>query len=230
MPRDESPGAPTTLSADRSAPSPPAALARLPVGRHRLPRAFIEENHRSRIVAAAIDVFSERGFQGTSIEQLVKGAGVSRNTFYALYEEKAACFVSARQIVIEWLEAEALRSAEGEDEWPGKVRAATARVLELLAEDPRFARICTVEVLAAGPDALAAHHELIDRLGAALRRGREEAGNGGALPALLEQVLLGGVISLIARNVADGKTAGLAGLAPQVSEILLSPYLGWEDR
>jgi TetR/AcrR family transcriptional regulator, regulator of mycofactocin system len=43
---------------------------------------------RAEIAAAALDLFSKKGFQGVTIEEIVDAAGVSRRTFFRYFETK----------------------------------------------------------------------------------------------------------------------------------------------
>lgn len=46
----------------------------------------------SRLQAAALEVFAERGFRGASIEEICTRAGLSRGAFYSNFEDKEALF------------------------------------------------------------------------------------------------------------------------------------------
>jgi AcrR family transcriptional regulator len=222
------------LPADRSSgpfafrpdPTPPLALARLPAGRHGLPREFIEENQRNRLMAGAIDVLGERGYLDSTVDAICSAAGASSNTFYAQFDDKEACFLAAYDVTLAWLTDEASRSVAAADDWPRQVQAAVAGTLELLASDPRLARLCTVEIFLTGAAADARHRQLVDRLSLPLGVGRGERALGADLPLQLEPTLIGGAISLIARYVNSGDGDRLAELVPGLVEYLLSPYLG----
>ena len=51
-----------------------------------------KETRPSDIVAAALDVFGEKGFAGARIEEIAKRAGVSKGTLYLYFETKADIF------------------------------------------------------------------------------------------------------------------------------------------
>jgi AcrR family transcriptional regulator len=203
-----------------------AFLSRLPVGRHGLPREFIEANQRNRLMAAALEVFTGRGYAAASISDVIKAAGVSRNTFYAHFADKEACFLATYDVVLAWLSGHALAAAESADGWAPGVIVVTTTLTGLLAADPRLARLCAVEVFQAGPPAARRHEALIERLTSALRAGRDAGSRAGELPAILDAVLVGGVISLIARWVNAGEGDRLTDLDRELSEVLLAPYLG----
>jgi AcrR family transcriptional regulator len=204
----------------------PLALSKLPPGRHNLPREFVVENQRTRLLTAALTAFGERGFQAVSVTSLIKEASTSRSTFYSLFPDKEACFLATYEMSIEWLASEALAAAAEADAWAVQVRVATARVLSLLAEDPRVARVCAVEVHLAGPAARARHEELVDQISQALRAGRREQASAKGLTGILEPALVGGANWLISRALAKGDGAALSELAPDLTELLLTGYLG----
>jgi AcrR family transcriptional regulator len=207
-------------------PRGPSALARLPVGRHGLPREFIEANQRNRLLAAALEVFTGRGYAASSIADVIKLAGVSRNTFYAHFADKEACFLAAYDVVVSWLTERAGDAAHRADGWARVAVAVIDELTRLLAADPRLARLCTVEIFQAGSPAARRHRALTERLASALRDGREVGAGADELPAILDEVLVGGAISVLAEAVIIGEAERLAELGPELSEVLLFPYLG----
>src|SRR3954471_21605396 len=51
-----------------------------------------KEARPSDIVAAALDVFAEKGFAGARIEEIARRAGVSKGTVYLYFEAKSDIF------------------------------------------------------------------------------------------------------------------------------------------
>ena len=142
----------TRRSYDLGMASP--ASERLPRGRHGLSREQVVSSQRARILLAMADVMAEKGYVATSVSQVVKRAGVSRETFYQLFASKQDCFMHALDSADGMLEA----LLENQVEHPGTVAerldAAVALYLEALAFSPAMARLVLVEVYAAGPEAL----------------------------------------------------------------------------
>lgn len=58
--------------------------------RPRLSRAEQQEQTRTRLLAAAADLFAERGVNGASVEQIAEHAGYSRGAFYSNFPDKQA--------------------------------------------------------------------------------------------------------------------------------------------
>ena len=217
------PSGPFDLSPE---PEAPWALARLPAGRHGLPREFIERNQRNRLMAAALEVFAERGYAAASIADVIKLAGVFRNTFYAHFADKEACFLGTYDVVVEWLAAQALGSIAGAEDWAHRVVAVVRTLTTVLADDPRLPRLLGIEALAAGARARSRHETSIERLAAAFRRGRpEDLRDLGRLP-LLDPVLVVGAISVLVRRTERGGAGRAEEVSAELGEVLLAPYLG----
>lgn len=201
-------------------------LARLPRGRHGLPRDFVARNHRYRLLGAAIEAVAERGYAATTVSDITRHAAVSRRAFYDHFSDKGDCFLAAYDVAVEWLFDSVGTSVDGEEEWSRALVRAVERTLELLAADPRLARICTVEIFLAGAAGVSRHEALLGRLAALLSRGRELSPYGELLPPQLEEALVGGAVSLVARYVHAGRAEQLRELTPVLGELLLNPYLG----
>ncbi|MFE6741449.1 TetR/AcrR family transcriptional regulator [Streptomyces tubercidicus] len=58
--------------------------------RKRLTREESRQQTRSRLLAAAAELFTERGVNGTSVEQIAERAGYTRGAFYGNFEDKNA--------------------------------------------------------------------------------------------------------------------------------------------
>ncbi|MCV7137168.1 TetR/AcrR family transcriptional regulator [Mycobacterium hodleri] len=68
---------------------------RLRPGRHQLSRDEVRSHQRERIFTALEAEMSVNGYGDTSVADIVKSAGVSRQTFYELFDSKRACFIAS---------------------------------------------------------------------------------------------------------------------------------------
>lgn len=199
---------------------------RLPAGRHGLPREYIVQNQRERIVTALVDMVAERGYNATTVADITKAASVSRRTFYEHFADKEACFLFSYEMIADHVRAAMRAAAESFDDWPQKVRAALATMLRFFADEPELARICMVEPPAAGGEIAARHRASMQGLVEILKAGRPEHAGGRPLPEATEETLVGGIVSLVVREISAGRTADLEKLLPDLVELTLAPYLG----
>ena len=207
-------------------PPPELAMARLPAGRHGLPRSFVARNQRSRIVAGMLRVLPRRGYPATTIGDITREAGVSRAAFYQQFASKEGCFLATYDVASRWFCESVERAVEAEEQWPARIRTGAAEALRLLAANPPVAHLMAVEALQAGRAARERQQAMLDRFAAALRAdhpGRAE------LPEDLADLLLGGVVALIARYVDTDRAERLPEATTALVEYLLIPYLGAEE-
>jgi AcrR family transcriptional regulator len=207
----------------RTDPSP-----RLPAGRHGLPREFVVQNQRERITTALVDTVAERGYNATTVANITKAASVSRRTFYEHFADKEACFLAAYEMVAEHIAASMRAAAESFEEWPQRVRAALATMLRFLAGEPELARFVMIEPIAAGGEIAARHHASVQGLVEILKAGRSEHGGERPLPEATEETLVGGIVSLVVREISAGRTEQIESLLPDLVELTLAPYVGAE--
>jgi AcrR family transcriptional regulator len=72
----------------------PDHLAAAPVGKDQLSRAVIAEHQRRRLLAAAAEVFADRGYTATTVEDLVAAAEIGVGSFYSLCSGKEECLLA----------------------------------------------------------------------------------------------------------------------------------------
>lgn len=201
---------------------------RPPRGRHRLPPEVIARSQRERLLDAAIRVVAERGYATTTIADLTKEAGISRTTFYEMFDDKEACFLAAYDNAVDGLVRRITRAYEAEEGWPRRARAGLAALLEALAEEPELARLALVGVGAAGPAAQRRYRAALQRLTPLFDEGRDFAPDGRQLPANTSRMAIGAVAGLIADELVEGGAKGLPDLLPEVLFATLVPYIGPE--
>lgn len=91
----------------------------------------------SRVVAAALDLFVEHGFEQTSVEQIAKAAGVSRSTFFRQFGGKDDVVFADHEHLL--IELRAFLDAGHSDPWVAVCEGATT-VFQHFAADPEVAR------------------------------------------------------------------------------------------
>ncbi|HEX4669538.1 MAG TPA: TetR/AcrR family transcriptional regulator [Solirubrobacterales bacterium] len=221
---------PADTPAEQAGDYPPE-LARLPPGRHGLPREFVAHNQRERLIAGLAEAIAENGYAGTTIAHITSHAAVSRRTFYEHFASKDECFVAAYDTVMAELRERVGQAFEDEADWPHAAKAGIGAMLRFLAAEPNLARLSMVEALVAGPVVVERYDSAIQSFVPYFESGRE-----GRSPEVLarlnpttEEALVGGMMSLISRRIIAGKTAELETLLPDLVEFTLTPYLGSDE-
>lgn len=206
-------------------------MERLPRGRHGLSPEFVARNQRERLITGLTEVLYEVGYQKTTVSMIGRRAAVSKSDFYKHFESKDECFIAAYDMAIERIRqsvTSACEEASGE-EWPGRVRAATGALLDLLSEDPPLAGIALVEGLRAGREVYDRYQGALDSFVSHLHEGAPSTPGGGEIPEATGEAVVGGIASLLARRILAGEAAQLSELFPEILEFILSAYLGAEQ-
>jgi AcrR family transcriptional regulator len=190
----------------------------------------VARNQRQRILAAVAEATSERGYTRMSVEDVVSRAGVSRRTFYELFSNKDQVFLEAYDQVANLLLAQVRAANEGETGFANRVIAGFRAFLELLEASPAFARMCIVEVMAAGPEAVAKRTEVMGAFAKLVEEtARTELGEDGSAPAMHAQTIVAGAYEAVYRMIAAGETDRLYTLLPDLVESALLPYIGEKE-
>jgi AcrR family transcriptional regulator len=203
-------------------------IEQLPRGRHGLPRQAVTESQRRRILRALVETVAERGYAETRVADVIAAAGVSRKTFYELFADKEDCFLVAFDDWFGSLIADATDAYEvaAEAPWAERIEAALAAFLERIASDPAAARSFVVEVLAAGPKAVARRDAAIRQFAHLVDAGRAESS--AELPGITSLALVGGMNELLYSEILHGAAAGLEQRLPDLVYWVTQPYLGEE--
>lgn len=198
----------------------------LPRGRHGLPREKVTESQRGRIVQSMIAAVSERGYQETRVVDVVEGAGVSRATFYDLFDDVEDCFLASYDYVSGQLVGTATDAFNERPDapWAERIQLSMAAFLELLAAWPEGARLAIVEVLAAGPNALVRRDAVLRRLTELVEAGRNHSPT--ELPGITSVAIVGGIQELLYTEVLHGATARLPARLPDIVYWITQPFLG----
>jgi AcrR family transcriptional regulator len=214
------------MAEPRAAQQLDAERDRLPAGRHGLPRAFVAENQRERLLNGVVEAVSERGYNETTIGAITAAAGISRRTFYEYFKGKEDCFLAAYEMIDEHVRGEMLAAGEPGQSWPERVRHRLAALLGVLSRDLAIARVYLIEPLAAGGEVAARYRDAMQLLAATIR---PDAGPADVDVEVRDQILMGGIATVVTRLLKGGEASRLPELLPDLTELALAPYLGRDE-
>ncbi len=192
--------------------------------------AHVEEMQRRRLLLATVEVLAEEGFENASIGRICKRAGVSRRTFYELFEEREECLLLAFDSTIKRIAHRVVAGYEEGSSWCERVRNALVALLEILDAEPHLARALLIETPKAGPMIAERRAQVIGVLVAAAEEGRGESRRGIQPPPLTGQGVVGGALSVIHARLLevtkDDDRLPLSELAGALMAMIVHPYLG----
>jgi AcrR family transcriptional regulator len=181
---------------------------RLPRGTHGLDPSLVAASQRARLLEAVGGAVAEKGYAATTIDDIVRAAGVSKKTFYEHFHDKLGCFLAAYEAASDEL-YEHVRAAQdgvsssGADAktWLARTHAGIRAYLRWLAAEPALARVFLIEVAAAGPEALARRERLRDRYAERMRE-LQETGIGA--PDEIFHAVVAAADDLVVRRLREG--------------------------
>ncbi len=197
-----------------------------------LKRSQLAGVQRSRIVVATVEACAEHGAAGLSVAEIVGRAGMSRRTFYELFEDCEDCLLAALDHAIALATERVLATYDRRAPWRARMRSSLTALVRFLEEQPEMGRLLVVESLAAGPRALERRARAVARIVAAIDEGRQAARKGVQPPPLAAEGVAGGVLAVLhSRMVADDGRPAPA--TPRMGELvnplmgtIVLPYLG----
>jgi len=164
---------------------------------------------RERLLHGMAATVARRGYAATPVAEVLRAAGVSRRTFYEQFADKEDCFLAAYDAFVERCGEHMVAAYHGGEAWERSVADAYAALLGTLAAEPAFAHLVVVEVLAAGPRALARREATLRRFARFLDYTRERAEDAATPPPLVGQAIAGGIHELVYSQIVRGETARL---------------------
>ncbi len=197
------------MAGKAKAPSKPAASNGHGLGESALGRGHpdghkqVSEIQRARMLTAMMQEISERGAANVSVAHVVGRSGVSRRTFYEIFEDREDCFLAAFDDALEHVAAVVVAAYEEPGSWRARIRAALIALLECLDYDPASGRLLIVESLAAGPRALERRQRVLARIVPVIQQGESEGQASTGPPPLTAEGVVGGVLSVLHARLTE---------------------------
>lgn len=181
----------------------------------------------ARIAEATMSVVAEKGYSATTMADIAEAAGVSLSTLYTHFDGKAEAFDAALYGGRARLLGVTLPAYRRARSWPEGLRAVTATTLAFFEREPAFTRLITVDVYAAGPQAL-------ERRDLAIEAGQRIIEEGAAryrpgLKPIAHEAIMSALYSMVCHRVQDGRIGQLVEMTPLATYIALAPLIGSKD-
>jgi AcrR family transcriptional regulator len=184
----------------------------LPRGPHGIPPEEVAADQRRRLREAMVEVGGTAGYTATTVAHLIAKAGVSRKTFYALYDDRKQLLKEAFDDC--WHEAFAEVKAASE-----RTGGRTRRIEAFLRKLCRIANsrtgglaLCTYEIAAANPTGLEMREQMIDSYGELIQTCLSPDGEP-LLSLDVANILAGATHREIDAHIRDGRSDELSELA-----------------
>lgn len=110
----------------------------------------VQRRNRATIMAAALDVFSQNGFRGATLDQIANAASMSKPNLIYYFPNKEAIFLALlNQLIDRWLAP--LRELDPDGDPMEEILRYVRRKLQMSREMPRESRLFANEILQGAP-------------------------------------------------------------------------------
>jgi AcrR family transcriptional regulator len=192
--------------------------------------AYAARSERELVLEAMVRVAAAKGYEATTVDDVIEAASVSRETFDAMFASREACFLEGYDAIVNVLVAHVSAAYESsvDQPWPDRIAIGLRALVDLLATEHEIARMAMIEVTAVGEDARIRYRAALGRFTYFLEEGRDASPQGDELPPDTARFAIGGATSMIFDEVRAGRGPELRRLLPDLLFAVLMPYIGPE--
>ncbi len=164
---------------------------------------------RERILDAALDVFSSKGYHDSSVDDVVRESNTSKGAVYFHFANKQQLFVALVDKFANLLERRVTEAIEQETNSVARIRAALEACLETFSKYRPLAKILLVQAVGLGAIFEQKRMEVLERFARLIQTNLEQAIATGELPPvdaeITAQAWLGSIYQLVIRWVYLGE-------------------------
>ena len=187
-------------------------------------RSTLETATRDRLVQAAMDVFSQHGFHGTTVDDIVAASQTSKGAFYHYFPSKQGIFLNLLDRLAAMVETGVEAAINEEQGAMAKVEAALRVVLEVAAAQPDLTRILLIEAAALDPKMEQNRLGIHRRFAGVIQRHLDRAVADGAIPPqdthTAARAWIGAINEVVTQQLAS-RGGDLMGSLPALRTLLL---------
>jgi AcrR family transcriptional regulator len=186
------------------------------------------DGFRRRLLDGLAASIAEKGYQNTTIADIVRGARTSRRTFYEYFSSKEACYIALLTAANAAMVHQIAASVDQTAPWAIQVRQAIEAWIACAESEPAIMLSWIRDVPSLGSAARRLQRDMmetfVDMIQTLCDTDEWRAAGIGPVPRQLAIMLLGGLRELTASTVEDGgRISDVTEVAAQASIALLGP-------
>jgi AcrR family transcriptional regulator len=208
----------------RSVVQLPTHLRGTSTGASRVSRAELAAHQRERVITSATPVFAKRGYQATTVDDLLAAAKMGFGNFYSLFAGKEECFLACLEETVVGARGRMAEAASAGEDWASRTYLGLRSLLSDLLASPLAARLVLLESQTAGAESLSRYNALIDETIAWVSAGPGKKD----LRESFAQTSVLGLAFYLQQCALDPRSHELGTLVEETSALLLEPLIGSE--
>lgn len=184
-----------------------------------------KEVTRERIIEAATEAFADQGYHDTSMDDIVRRAGMSKGAIYFHFPGKEALFFTLVERLADVLERSARKSISRESSGVARVDATLKTLLDMLSKHQGLAKVVLLGGAGLGPSLDRRLLKLHERFARFIKGYLDKAVADSSIPAMDTEVAayawLGAINEIIIRWLYAGQPDTLEKAIPHLRVLLL---------
>jgi AcrR family transcriptional regulator len=192
----------------------------------RLTKTQQREDTRRRILESAAQVFAEKGFYGSVVDDIVKASGTSKGAVYFYFDSKEEIFLSIVEEYAATVAHQIQMAVHRSRGLVAQVEATVATLIRTFQANRALAKIVLVDWLAAGAEFQGKRIALKAMLVEVLRGYLDRAVQDGRIAAqdteMAAYVWIGAISEVVVRWLNTGKPTPLEEVLTPLTRLLLS--------
>lgn len=184
-----------------------------------------KEATRQRIVEAAIEVFAEKGYHDTAVDDIVRQSQTSKGAFYFHFPSKKEIFLALVDALAGRMESSVRNAIAGEERGVDRVDAALSAVFSTLARHRKLAKILLVSAAGLGRTTDTLFISQRQRFAMLIKSYLDQGVADGSIPAqdteLAAYAWLGAVSEIVVRWLYTSRPESLESALPALRGLLL---------
>jgi AcrR family transcriptional regulator len=184
---------------------------------------LVERNQRERLLAATVVAIAERGYERTPVSELLALSGISRTTFYQHFPGgKEEVLLAAVDAATATATGAVQGACAGEGSWEERFGRGLEALADAIAEQPAAAKLCLVDVHAAGTEGLRHGEEALASFGWLMTQGFGQSPERAGVPPAVVSGIVGGIRKVLETRVIGGEIDALPATMPELERWALS--------
>jgi AcrR family transcriptional regulator len=189
-----------------------------------MPREEVAKSQRERLFGAMVATVATKGYEETTVADVLELSGVSRSAFYEHFRDKEECFLATFEGISEQamgLVKEELEKSDGDPSWEGRARRALKRSLETVVNESAAAHLCFDGIYTAGEPGRKALERTVGEFETVVGDTVAKV-HGEELPKEMVRGLVGGIQAVVQVQLQSDDGSDLPALADELLEWALS--------
>jgi AcrR family transcriptional regulator len=184
--------------------------------------AEVSSHQRARLEGAMVEAVARHGFAGTTLRELVALAGVSRTTFYGLFDSKEDCFLATFDAIVAELEARVGDAYRSGGDFRERLVAGLGSFMEVAVGEPAAASLAAVDSLTLGAAGVVHRQRAAEAFEVLVQQSFDHSPSEQQVSPITVRAIVAGIRGVVYRRLRAGHPEELPGTASELVDWALA--------